>query len=169
MCFLWGTNWVFISQTAEFFNFNKLSDCSFFIYDTAQWSLVDSCFHKLSATAVLSQNRCYKLRLFFGIISHIIVRNVCGDKCVMACAFRGFAETSKCASYHVERHLPCCYTTGIIMPRSISDVKLRGRKFKALFLFIVSLLCAALVGRSVEIMVDLPTSYTDVFRMKSQH
>jgi hypothetical protein len=83
---------------------------------------------------------------------------VYGDKCVMACALRGFRGTSIRASYHVERHLPSCYTAGIIMPRSISDVKLRGRKFKALFLFIVSLLCAVLVGLLVEIMVDLPTS-----------
>lgn len=59
-------------------------------------------------------------------------------------------------SYHVEKHLPsCCYTSGIIMPRSISDVKLRGRKFETVFLFIVSLLSAALVGRLVEIMADL--------------
>jgi hypothetical protein len=55
------------------------------------------------------------------------------------------------------------------MPRSISDVKLRGRKFKTVFLFIVSLLCAAPVGRLVEIMADLPASYTDVLRMKRLH
>jgi hypothetical protein len=55
------------------------------------------------------------------------------------------------------------------MPRSISDVKLRGRKFKTVYLFIISVLCAALLGHLVEIMVDLPASYTDVLRMKRLH
>jgi hypothetical protein len=96
----------------------------------------------------------------FDIISRFVVLNGCGYKCVLACASRSFSGTVCIHIISRERHLlSFCYTAGIIVPHSISDVKLRRGEFKPPFL-IYCPVAAYRHGRtfSFGMALGLPTS-----------